>query len=87
VKGLFRRPARPAPTPVRDVTEAEIAVGSLAGIAPSEIDRHVLIVVSTTGTVAVSGTACRETTTLILAEILAQYAREAQAEHACGGGS
>lgn len=79
----LRRRSRAVPAPVRDVAEAEIAVGSLAGIAPSEIDRHVLIVVTTSGTVAISGTACRETATLILAEVLAQYARESHAEHAC----
>jgi hypothetical protein len=81
----FRRPPRPPATPVRDVAEAEVAVGSLAGVAPSEIDRHVLIVLEKSGRVVMSGTACRETTALILAEVLVQYAREAQAAHACGG--
>lgn len=82
----FRRPARPALAPVQDIAEAEVAVGSLAGVAPADIDRHVLIVVTKTGEVAITGTACREATTLILTEVLAQYAREAQATHKCGGG-
>jgi hypothetical protein len=82
---LFRRPSRPSPVPVRDIAEAEIAVGSLAGIAPSEIDRHLLVVLEHSGRVTMSGTACREATTVLLAEVLLQLARQAHGEHESEG--
>jgi hypothetical protein len=70
---------------VRDVAEAEVAVGSLAGVDPADIDRHLLIVLEHSGRVSTSGTACRETTAVLLTEILAKLARDAYAGHESGG--
>lgn len=83
---LFRRRSRPSTAPVRDVAEAEVAVGSLTGIPPSDIERHLLVVVEKSGRVTLSGTTCREATVLVLSELLAQLTREAYAAHECGGG-
>ena len=61
-----RRPLPPAPPepedvpgPVRNITEAEIAIGSLSGIAPSRILRHVLVVADTDGGLWLSTSACK----------------------------
>jgi hypothetical protein len=77
---LFRRPSRPSPAPVQDIAEAEIAVGSPAGL-----DRHLLIVLEHSGRATMSGTACRETTVLLLTEILLRLARQAHGEHESEG--
>lgn len=43
---------------VPEIQEQHIAVGSLSGIAPSEINSHVLIVVTGDGELSITGSAC-----------------------------
>lgn len=50
-----------------EVQEAHIAVGSLAGIAPSEINSHVLIVVTQDGELSITGSACDHQAAAIVA--------------------
>jgi hypothetical protein len=66
---------------VRDIADAEVAVGSLSGVAPAEISRHLLTVLEKPGRVSVSGTPSREMTAVPLAEILLQLAKQAHGEH------
>lgn len=59
-----RRPLPPAPVEdpivrVTDVPAAEIAVGSLAGIAPSAIKRHVLVVLDSNEDLSMTTTCCK----------------------------
>jgi hypothetical protein len=92
VTSLFgRRPARPVPAPdplppllEGGIPEAHIAVGSLSGIAPSDIRGHLLIVVRQDGRPSLSGTACPELAALILTEVMAGLARPAYAGDECG---
>jgi hypothetical protein len=91
---LFRSSrARPVPAPdplplppLEGIPEAHIAVGSLSGIAPSDIRGHLLIVVRQDGRPNLSGTACPELAALILTEVMAGLARQAYAGHECGTG-
>lgn len=87
VLSAFRRRRRPPLAPLRSVDEAEVAVGSLSGVAPSDIRLHVLVVLDKTGRVSVTSAGCPETTVLLLAEVLASLARQAAAGHACGSGT
>jgi hypothetical protein len=75
-----RRRASVAPA-VTDRIEAHIAVGSLSGIAPSDIRCHVLLVVTSDGQLGVSGTAGGPLRMLILAKASAAFAGEAFAAH------
>jgi hypothetical protein len=59
-----RRPLPPAPaedTAVRvtSVPEAEIAVGSMSGIAPARIARHVLVVLDRDEDMSITTTCCK----------------------------
>lgn len=58
-----RRPLPPAPEEaperVTDVQAAEIAVGSLAGVAPSRIARHVVIVLDDSDQVHMATSCCK----------------------------
>jgi hypothetical protein len=75
-----RRRASVAPS-LTDRIEAHIAVGSLSGIAPSDIRCHVLLVVNTDGELAVSGTVRGSLRALIVAKASAAFAEEAFAAH------
>ncbi len=55
----FRRRAVPQATSVAGVAETEIAVGSLSGITPSQISRHIVIVLSENGDVHLSTSCCK----------------------------
>lgn len=55
-------PAAPAETAterVTDVAAAEIAIGSLSGIAPSAIKRHVLVVMDASEDLTITTTCCK----------------------------
>lgn len=59
-----RRPLPPAPPEdpivrVGSVPEAEIAIGSLSGIAPSRIKRHVLVVLDDEQAMTITTTCCK----------------------------
>ena len=59
-----RRPLPPAPhegdtVRMTDVAEAEIAIGSLSGIAPSAIKRHVLVVLGADEKLTITTTCCK----------------------------
>ena len=73
-----RRPADPA---ITDRIEAHIAVGSLSGIAPSDIKGHVLLVLTGDGGLAVSSTVRGSLRALIVAKASAAFAEEAFAAH------
>jgi hypothetical protein len=82
-KALRRRraaAARSGPA-ITDGIEAHIAVGSLSGIAPSDIQGHVLLVVTHDGNLGISGTACGSLRTLILAKASTVFAEQAFAAH------
>ncbi len=73
-----RRPAGPG---ITDGIEAHIAVGSLSGVAPSDIKAHVLLVVTHDGYLGVSGNGCGGLRALILAKASAAAAEQAFAAH------
>jgi hypothetical protein len=77
-----RRPAAPG---ITDGIEAHIAVGSLAHVAPSDIEAHVLLVVTRDGCLGVSGTGCGSLRALILAKASAAAAAQEFAAHGHGG--
>jgi hypothetical protein len=81
---LRRRAARATPSgpAITERIEAHIAVGSLSGIAPSDIKCHVLLVVTNDGELAVSGTVRGSLRALIVARASAAFAQEAFAAHA-----
>jgi hypothetical protein len=59
-----RRPLPPAPpegapVQVTDVAEAEVAVGALAGVAPSRVVRHVVIVLDDGDQVRMTTSCCK----------------------------
>jgi hypothetical protein len=80
-----RRRRRAAPAPpgpvITERIEAHIAVGSLSGIAPSDIKCHVLLTLTGEGRVAVSGTVRGSLRALIVAKASAALAEEAFAAH------
>lgn len=84
---LFRR-RRPEPLSLpllleRGMPEAHIAVGNLAGINPSDIHGHLLIVVDRDGKASLTGNACPELAVMILTGMAAQLTRQAYATHKC----
>jgi len=83
---IFRRRERPSlpPVPVpgtASVPEAEIAVGSLSGIAPSDIRCHILLVVDLDGGMSVSTSACDATVSVVLAAAALQVANRVMDAH------
>lgn len=52
-------PAEGSPVLVTDVPAAEIAIGSLSGIAPSRIKRHVLVVLDSDEEMSITTTCCK----------------------------
>lgn len=86
---LFRRRV-PVPDPLPlmlrgGLPEANIAVGSLSGIAPADIQGHLLIVVGTDGRASLTGNACPELAAMVLTQMAAELARTAYKSHECGG--
>jgi len=63
------------------VAEAHIAVGSLASIAPSEINSHVLLVVTEDGELSITGSACDHQAAAIVASAGHVLAMKALAAH------
>ena len=53
--------------PSVEVAEAHIAVGSLAGVAPSDVNAHVLLVVTEDGGLTITGSACDHQAAAIVA--------------------
>lgn len=80
-----RRAPRPDPMAFPLLAEAHIAVGSLSGVAPSDIAAHLLITVDHDGRRKLTGSACPELAAVILTELAAGLARRACAAHECGG--
>jgi hypothetical protein len=81
---VFRRRRAVAPDPgpvITDGIEAHVAVGSLSGIAPSDINAHVLLVVTNDGQLGISGTGCGSFKAFILAKASAAVAGQEFAEH------
>lgn len=80
------RPGQPIFTEpvVTDPIEAHIAVGSLAGIAPSGIHTHVLLVVTDTEGLSITGTACPEQALAIITAAASTLALRALAAHVNG---
>ena len=78
-----RRTRRPAPLQA-DLREAQIAVGSLSGIAPSDIQGHLLIVVDRDDRAHMTGNAGPELGVMILTQMAAAVARKAYASRGSG---
>lgn len=76
-----RRRRREAAAGVADGMEAHIAVGSLARVAPSDIRAYVLLVVTHSGNLRISGTGPASLKALIVAKASAGLAERAFAEH------
>jgi hypothetical protein len=88
---LFRR-SRPEPPSLpllleRGMPEAHVAVGNLAGIDPSDIHGHLLIVIDRGGQASLTGNACPELAVMILTGMAARLAQQAYAAHECEGGT
>lgn len=66
---------------ITDVREAEIAVGSLSGIAPSRIRFHVLLVIDRDGGLSITTSACDESASVIIAAASLQVAQQALDTH------
>lgn len=80
-------PAPPEPdgTPVRveDVEAAEIAAGSLAGIAPARIVRHVLIVLDDEEDMHITTSCCKHELTRIVTRAAMMALRQAMQPGPC----
>lgn len=81
------RRRKEAPEPLLGgVAEAHIAVGSLSGVPPTDIDAHVLLVLTNAGGLSVTGTTCTEATAMIVTMAAAALAQGAYARaHSEGG--
>lgn len=85
-RALRRRRAVPL---IEAALEAHVAVGSLSGVAPSDITAHVLLVLEEDGGVTISGTGCDSLRAFMLASASAACALEEWRahDHDHGGGS
>ena len=82
----FRRRPLP-PAKVTAVAEAEIAVGSLSGIAPSAIQRHALVVLDDKGAVHVTTSCCKHEVPELLVAALRLAVDDAAKPGPCDHGS
>lgn len=64
-----------------EVPEAHIAVGSLSGIAPSDIKAHVLIVLTRDGQLGVTGNTCDHLGMAVTAKALSMLADRVNDDH------
>lgn len=71
-------------TPDLKTAEQHIAVGSLAGIAPSDVNAHVLLVVAEDGELSITGSACDHQAAAIVATAGHVLAMKALAAHLHG---
>ena len=70
-----------------ETAEQHIAVGSLAGIAPSDVSAHVLLVVTEDGELSITGTACDHHAAAIVGSAVQVLTMKALAAHLHGGQS
>lgn len=61
--------------------EKHIAVGSIAGVAPSDISAHVLLVLEEDGKVTIEGTGCDSLRLVLLTSATAAFAQAAYRGH------
>jgi hypothetical protein len=83
--GILRR--RAAVSRVTDDIEAHVAVGSLSGTAPSDVQAYVLLVLTGDGKLKAGGTASAGLAAFIVATTSAAYAQQALAGHGHDHGS
>jgi hypothetical protein len=81
---LLRR--RSTPRQPETVIERHIAAGSLAGVAPADIQAYVLVVLDEDGRATVTGTGCGSLRAFLLAHAAAAHAHAAWQAHDCGHG-
>jgi hypothetical protein len=88
VRIFRRRQHRPVPVPgITSVPEAEIAVGSLSGVAPSQIRCHVLLAVDLDGGLSITTSARDATVSVVLAAAALQLAERTMSAHVHDHGS
>lgn len=80
-KRVLRR--RRTPAAPETTLEKHVAVGSLAGVAPADIQTYVLIVLDEEGRVTVAGTGCGSLRGFLLAHAAAAHAHAAWQSHDC----
>jgi hypothetical protein len=88
MRNPFRRP-EPAPEPgpapeppLPPGLEREIAIGSLSGIAPTDVRAHLLIVIDADGGLKMTGVACPEMAMVMLTQAAASIAQDIARGHA-----
>lgn len=84
VKRHLRR--RSTPPQPETLLEMRVAVGSLAGVAPADIQAHVVITLDGDGGLKVSGAGCKSLLLMMLATASAAAAGEAHRAHDCAHG-
>jgi hypothetical protein len=84
VKRFLKR--RRTPPPPETLLEKRVAVGSLTGVAPADIEAHVLLVLEEGGRVVITGTGCDALRGFMLAHASAAHAAAAWQAHDHGHG-
>ena len=81
----FGRRPQPAPEAVPEPPlaglEREIAIGSLSGIAPTEVRAHLVLVVDNAGGLKISGAACDELAVTMLTHAATLISKRILAGH------